>query len=125
MKAILGRLTSQQKRGNKAEQAARKYLERHHLIFLKANFHSKLGEIDLIMKDDNAFVFIEVRYRSNKTWGSALESIDTRKQQRIKKTALHYLQLNNTHDSAVRFDVIAMQADNENKLQLDWIKNAF
>ena len=125
MKAILNKLTWRQQKGYQAEQAARKYLERQDFTFLQANFHSRHGEIDLIMQDDDVIVFIEVRYRSNAQWGSALESIDSRKQARIKKTALHYLQKNNAHESAVRFDVIAMQADNDKPLETNWIKNAF
>ncbi|MBL4762884.1 MAG: YraN family protein [Gammaproteobacteria bacterium] len=125
MKAILNKLTLRQQKGYQAEQAARKYLEKQNFVFLQANFHSRHGEIDLIMQDADAIVFVEVRYRANEQWGSALESIDSRKQERIKKTALHYLHKNNAHESAVRFDVIAMQADNDKPLEINWVKNAF
>lgn len=125
MKAILNKLTSRQQKGHQAEQAAKQYLEKQGFIFMQANFHSRHGEIDLIMQDADTIVFIEVRYRTNDQWGSALESIDSRKQERIKKTALHYLHQKNAHESAVRFDVIAMQADNDKPLAINWVKNAF
>ncbi len=81
-----------------------------------------MGEIDLIMRDQDTLVFVEVRARSSSNWGGALGSINASKQKKISKTAEHYLQ---TYFRAsayppCRFDVIAIKGE-----QLEWFKAAF
>jgi len=111
--------------GQTAEDAARQYLQKQGLTFVEANFTTRLGEIDLIMKDNKTLVFVEVRLRNNKHYASALESVDFRKQTKLRKAALSYLQKEQLFDKvACRFDVIAAEADN-NTFKFQWIKNAF
>lgn len=72
------------------------------------------------MTDHHSLVIVEVRFRKNDTYGSALESITPRKQSRIIKTTHHYLSDFKT-DLAIRFDVVALSGNGD----LQWIKNAF
>lgn len=110
-------------KGKVAEQLACDYLTENGLKFIDKNFHSRYGEIDLIMQHQNTLVFIEVRYRKNLNYGGAKESITPSKQQKIQKTALFYMQQKGREYNA-RFDVIAMTGENLN-LKIEWIKNAF
>ena len=108
------------KKGEAAEELACQYLKSKGLQLVEQNYHSRFGEIDLIMMDDDVLVFIEVRYRKNANYGGAASSVSYQKQQRIHKTAMIYLQkAGNTHPA--RFDVIAIEGD----MQINWIKRAF
>lgn len=108
--------------GQWAEDLACAHLRKQGLKLLQHNYRYTNGEIDLIMQDKQTLVFIEVRYRANEQYGGSIESIDWRKQQRIIRTAQHYLQ---THQSAqqqaCRFDVVLLSG----KTQLQWIADAF
>lgn len=103
------------------EQKAKHFLELQGLRFIAQNQTFKGGELDLIMQDRSTFVFVEVRQRKNNHFGSALESIDFRKQQKWLKAANLWLaQRNQSLDTAdCRFDVIAFEGDNDPI----WIKN--
>lgn len=103
-----------------AESLAAKHLAKMGLTLVAQNYHSRFGEIDLIMRDQNTLVFIEVRQRSSNRFYGALASVDQRKQQKIILTAQHYL---STHpdDSPCRFDVVALDKDH----QIQWVKDAF
>lgn len=114
-------------KGDQIEQQVEHYLRRKGLKPLARNYSAAGGEIDLIMLHQRTLVFIEVRFRGSSRFGSAAESIDYRKQQRIIKTAAHFLQQHpNYQNFSCRFDVAACQPDNSgNSLQVDWLSNAF
>jgi len=107
-------------RGVSTEQLACEHLQASGLHLLHQNYRLKMGEIDLIMRDGDIIVFVEVRYRKTALYGGALLSIDPRKQARIIRTAQHYLQYRAPNAQA-RFDVVAVEGDND----INWIKNAF
>lgn len=109
--------------GRLAEEQAFQYLLNQGLTLVEKNYRSRYGEIDLIMQNRDTLVFVEVRYRRNNAFGGAIASIDYHKQQRIKKTALHYMQQHNSKKSG-RFDVIAISDANPAN-HIDWISNAF
>ena len=119
-------------KGRNAESHARKYLQRRGLKFVESNYRCKPGEIDLIMRDRSTIVFVEVRYRSNHNYGGALESIDLRKQRKLRAAAEHYLQHKRIGaDSACRFDVVLITGNApgsidkvDPKAHIDWIPNA-
>lgn len=112
--------------GKQAEELACHYLQQQNLELLNQNYHCRRGEIDLIMQEQQTLVFVEVRYRKNAIFGSALESVDHRKQQRIIITAEHYLLQNTQQYSDYRFDVIAiMPSQNKDAPEITWLKNAF
>jgi putative endonuclease len=112
--------------GNITETFAADYLVKQGLIIQDKNRHSRLGEIDIIMKDEDTFVFIEVKYRSSSQFGGAISAISAKKQQKIRKTAAFYLQQCglNEYNTSCRFDVVALQG-NINNLDITWLKNAF
>ena len=103
-----------------AEQLAATFLLNHGLKLVMQNYHCKFGEIDLIMKDGKTLVFVEVRLRTNSQFGSAAASITPQKQQKLLRTAQHYLQQHG--DCACRIDAILM--DKANMQHIEWIHNA-
>jgi putative endonuclease len=105
--------------GAQAEQRAAHYLQQQGLKLIAQNYRGRFGEIDLILQDGAALVFVEVRLRRNDDFGGAAASIDTRKQQRIIRTAQQYL-ADLAHIPACRFDVVLM-----NNHGMQWLKNAF
>jgi len=112
-------------RGQWAEQTALDYLVQEKLKLLSRNFHSPMGEIDLIMLDHDTIVFVEVRYRVNNSYLDVIETINKKKCSRIIKTSQQYLQANRwTSRNPCRFDVITVTGDNKNP-GIEWIKNAF
>jgi len=116
-------------KGQVFELKACRYLQQQGLTLLQRNYHSRLGEIDLIMKDANTLVFIEVRYRRSNRFGSGAESVNYRKQTRLIATAAHYLQnQQGSATQAARFDVISIGPQQGLKPGADeilWIKDAF
>lgn len=110
--------TTQQ--GQDAENRACDYLQAQGLHLLERNYRLRSGEIDIICRDATHLVFIEVRYRKNERYGGAVQSIDWRKQQRIIRTAQHYL-LRHRIDLPVRFDVVAISGTQG----IAWIQDAF
>ncbi|MBL1321592.1 MAG: YraN family protein [Methylophaga sp.] len=112
--------------GKQAEELASQYLQKQNLTLIDQNYHCRRGEIDLIMQDQHTLVFVEVRYRKNARFGSALESINHKKQAKIITTAEHYLLQSKDDYFDCRFDVIAiMPIHNSDKPEITWIKNAF
>jgi len=110
-------------RGKDAENLACKYLQTRGLQLLHRNYHSKAGEIDLILQDKDSLVFVEVRYRARAAHGSAAESVDWRKQSKLIKCARHFLQAHpDTASQACRFDVVSVSGPSD---AIDWIQNAF
>jgi putative endonuclease len=113
------------KTGQLSEKHAAIFLKRHGLKPLTKNYSCTMGEIDLIMQDQSTLVFVEVRTRHNPNYGSALESVDFKKQQKLTKTALHYLQQKNLYNRTdCRFDVVAVSHPDKTPT-FEWIKNAF
>jgi putative endonuclease len=115
--------------GNNAEKAAKRYLEKQGLKFVDKNFHCRHGEIDLIFKDKQTLVFVEVRYRKNSAYGHSIETVNTYKQQKIITAAKYYLHKHKMTESiSSRFDVIGIEEiknDKTSDQQINWIQNAF
>ncbi len=106
-------------RGAAAEQTAADYLARQGLTLVERNFRCRLGEIDLIMRDGQTLVFVEVRQRASQQFGGAAASIDSRKQQKLVATAQLYLAKSGKMPSC-RFDAVLMQGQT-----IQWIRDAF
>jgi len=113
--------------GTEAELWAQTFLEQQGLKKVTQNFRTLQGEIDLIMRDNNILVFVEVRLRSNNSHGGAKDSINYAKQQRLTKAARSYLQTEGLWDQVqCRFDAICLDKNpNNNKYQVEWLRNAF
>jgi putative endonuclease len=110
--------TARQIFGAAAEDDALEYLQRQGLSLVERNFRCKGGEIDLIMRDRQALVFVEVRKRADARHGGAAASVTARKQARLIIAAQVFLQRYRDLP-ACRFDVIAIDGK-----ELNWMKNA-
>jgi putative endonuclease len=108
--------------GRAAEERALHHLQARGLRLLDRNFRSRGGEIDLIMRQGNLLVFVEVRYRQNSNFGSPFETVTTTKQRRLITTAAHYLQQQRL-DLPCRFDVVGITGAQLE--QVEWIQDAF
>lgn len=112
-------------RGRSFEAQAKAFLKQQGLKAFHMNFTSRCGEIDIIARDGETLVFVEVRYRKNQDHGSAVATVDFHKQQKIIRTAQHFLQKNGlTNKMPCRFDVVGITGSG-NSLEFQWIKNAF
>lgn len=90
------------------EQIAQKLLRNAGYLLLELNWTTPMGEIDIIAKDKERIVFVEVRTTSNTRFGYGVQSINKRKQEQVRKLALLYLKANKIEDSSVRFDVVSV-----------------
>jgi putative endonuclease len=97
--------------GKWGEEQAEQYLLRKGMRIVERNWRIGRGEIDLIAWDGRTLVFVEVRTRAGLTFGTAAESVDWRKQRRLRELALHYLQNTRARSSDIRFDVITVFYD--------------
>ncbi|MDN3699498.1 YraN family protein [Vibrio clamense] len=116
-------LFSRRQIGNQYEALAKKHLCSQGLTFVEQNFTAKCGEIDLIMRDQQTIIFVEVKFRKNTHYGHAAEMVTPKKMHKLIKTAhLWLLQQNlSVHSTNFRFDVVAIENNSHN---IDWIKNA-
>ena len=113
-----------QRTGNEAEARACQYLTEQGLKLVTRNFHCRYGEIDLIMREQQTIVFVEVRFRKANSLVDGAQSISPAKQARLVKSASYYLQQHKFSDAIpARIDVIAVTQD-ENTHQFNWIQNA-
>ena len=94
------------RRGELGERAAKKHLQKLGLKFLAANFRSARGEIDLIFRDEDCLVFIEVKTRSSEEWSRPADAVDARKKKLLSQTALDYLWLLKNPRVKIRFDIV-------------------
>lgn len=109
--------------GIKGEEIAIKYLKNKGYIILEKNYKTYFGEIDIIAKDKNTLVFIEVKTRTNTLFGYPFESINYKKIQKLKNVALTYIKRHNLQ-LPIRFDVLSIFMKGDNK-QVQHIKDAF
>ena len=106
--------------GQLGEQKARQYLEDQGLSLICANYSAKTGELDLVMQDNETIVCIEVKYRDDDAYGSAVDFVTPSKLRKVKRTFEHYLLsrgLNPIH-TLMRVDVVALDGN-----KLNWLKN--
>jgi putative endonuclease len=114
---------SSQHIGRQAEQQARRFLRRQGLRHVASNYACKQGEIDLVMEHRDTLVFVEVRYRGNSRHGSGAESITRHKQQKLIRTAEHFLQQHPAQaNRPCRFDVVSIGGRDETP---HWLQDAF
>ncbi|MFX3631338.1 MAG: YraN family protein [Candidatus Pristimantibacillus sp.] len=116
--------------GQIGEDAACAYLEEAGYRIIERNWRCKMGEIDLIVSRDDSpelLIFVEVRTRrAGGRFGTAAESVDRRKQQKVTTTVQYYLRMNNLSGNSVRFDVIAIQLERGDIIdELKHIEEAF
>lgn len=112
-------------RGALGEKAARKYLQGQGLKYLTANFRSKRGEIDLIFRDNDCLVFVEVKTRSSEDWTRPAAAVNTRKKKLLSGCALDYLRLLRNPQIKIRFDIVEVLLGEGKVHEVRHISNAF
>lgn len=116
-------------RGHRAEDLACARLAEHGLRLRERNYRCPYGEIDLILEDGKSLVFVEVRYRRQDRFGSPAETVDGRKQRRLRAAAKHYLQRHPEDcNKPCRFDIVAITGSTEaaqSAADVRWLQNAF
>ena len=109
------------KRGVEAETMAAAFLERAGLTILARNYRCRLGEIDLVARDCETTVFVEVRSRASSAFGGAAASITGAKRQRLLKAARHYISRQRSLPQC-RFDALLIEGDPP---RIEWLRDAF
>lgn len=114
--------TPRQLSGAAAEARAEAWLIARGLEALDRNVRYRAGELDLVMRDGETIVFVEVRQRASAGWGGAAASVDARKQSRLRRAAQLFLlaRCGDRAWPACRFDVVAIDGG-----RIDWIRDAF
>lgn len=118
------RRTPKQNTGDSGESLALSFLLKKGYQPVTRNYHSRYGEIDLIVRNDEFIVFVEVKTRGIRSADDPAAFVDRRKQQRVIKTAFVYLE-ENASDLQPRFDVIGISLDPSGSFRLEHIENAF
>ena len=106
--------------GKVGEKQAVKYLKSQKYKILEKNYTTHLGEIDIICKDKEFTVFVEVKTRATDAFGAPSEAVNKRKQQKYFKVATEYLMRNNLLETPCRFDVVEIENG-----KINHIKDAF
>ena len=109
--------------GKNGEDIAANFLNQKGYTILDRNFNSWWGEIDIIAKDKNEIVFVEVKTRSSKEYGNASEAVDAKKKKHLLKTIEYYIYCNNLQNSFIRIDVIEVYFSG-GKVKINHIKKA-
>lgn len=113
--------------GTLGEKEAGTYLKEQGYKILTRNFRvGKMGEIDIIGKDGDTLCFIEVKTRSNRSFGTPAQAVSDQKQATITRIAQIYIQNNKYYDVPVRFDIVELMMDRTGNVKdISLIKNAF
>ncbi|RKF15898.1 YraN family protein [Alginatibacterium sediminis] len=108
----------------RAEQQAARYLQGQGLTLVERNFSCRCGEIDIVARDQSVWVFAEVKFRSQQTFGGVDHAISKAKQRKIINTAEFYLHNKglNINNLQIRFDAVLIE---NQEPRLRWLKNAF
>lgn len=110
--------------GKIGEELAVAHLKKMKYKILERNYKCPLGEMDLVARDKNTLVFIEVKTRKTKDFGGPAAAVDLRKQRQLSKVALHYLNQKKLNNIPARFDVVAIELIGSTP-QVEVIPNAF
>jgi putative endonuclease len=117
---------SSSKKGHEGEDLACDYLLKKGLDIINRNYHyGKTGEIDIVAKDGDIIVFIEVKYRKNLEYGEPEYGITKNKMKQLRKLAEAYLFDKNITDTDCRFDVVAILELEKGKPKVNYYQNAF
>ena len=110
--------------GRFREELAKERLKKLGYRILETNYRCSLGEIDVVAKDGDVLVFVEIKTRKDRSLGEAKEAVHKRKQGQLSRVALAYLKSNHLLGSKARFDVVAIGVS-RGKEEIEIVKNAF
>ena len=111
--------------GQLGERAARRHLQRLGLKFLTANFRTDRGEIDLIFRDGDCLVFVEVKTRSSEEWMRPAAAVDGERRWRLTRAGLDYLHLLRNPPIKVRFDIVEVLLEDGSVHEVRHLPNTF
>lgn len=111
--------------GRLGERAAKRHLQHQGMKFLTANFKSARGEIDLVFRDRDCLVFIEVKTRSSEAWGRPAAAVDHERRSRLTRAGLDYLRLLKHPPAKVRFDVVEVLLADGRVSEIRHLPNSF
>jgi len=117
-------LNRRQRFGKAGESVAARYLRKHGYRILEQNYRTRMGEIDIVARDGDTIVFVEVKARKNSRFGSPKWAVTSRKQKTISMVALQYLKATDQSQCRARFDVVAIRSESGSP-EIELIKNAF
>ena len=109
--------------GNKGEDIAADFLKKKGYKIIQRNYKTPLGEADIVAKDKNIIVFVEVKARSSNVFGQPFEAVNHRQQEKLKKIALYYLK-HNKIELPVRFDIVSI-ISRDGKAEVNHMPGAF
>ena len=112
------------KYGKESESVAAKFLKKKGYKILEQNYRNKLGEIDIIAKDKDTIVFVEVKARKSRYYGHAKWAVTPKKQKKVSMVALFYLKATCQNQKKARFDVVTIHTEASHP-EIEVIKNAF
>ncbi len=95
--------------GHEGEEVAVRFLQKRGYVILARNFRTARGEVDIIARQKDTLVFIEVKARSGSQFGTPALAVDPRKQEKISRVALLYLSQEYPEGCPCRFDVVTVQ----------------
>jgi len=110
--------------GQDSENFAVEFLQKNGYTIIQRNYRIRGGEIDIIAKENDTLVFIEVKSRTSTRYGHAIESLSHQQQKRLYKTAITYLHEHKMKNQRARFDVVAIQKNQYPGTEIRLIKNA-
>jgi putative endonuclease len=114
------------RRGVFGEKLACRYLKHNGYKILFCNFRGRSGgEIDVVCRDNDTLVFVEVKTRGREDFGRPFEAVDREKRKRISRGALAWLRMLDNPDILFRFDVVEVIIADDRKARVELIKNAF
>ena len=113
------------RRGAVGEEAARKHLRQLGLKFLTANYRSSRGEIDVVFRDEDCLIFVEVKTRSREDWVRPAAAVNARKKRLLSLTALDYLRLLGNPPLKFRFDIVEVLLRDGKVREVRHLPNAF
>ena len=111
--------------GALGERVAKQHLKRKGLKFLTANFRSQRGEIDLVFREGDCLVFVEVKTRSSEQWMRPAAAVDATRRRRLTRTGLDYLHLLKNPPIKVRFDIVEVLLEDSSVREVRHLVNAF
>ncbi len=117
-------LNKKQQFGRESESIAARYLKKQGYKILEQNYRTKIGEIDIIARDKQTLVFVEVKARKSDRFGNPKWAVTPKKQRKISMIALYYLKLTKQSNVKARFDVVTISHE-QDKPKVEIVKNAF
>jgi len=111
--------------GKLGERAAKKFLRRAGLKFLAANFRTSRGETDLIFREADCLVFVEVKTRSSEDWTRPAAAVNAERRRRLTHCALDYLRLLKNPTVKIRFDIVEVLLTGDTIREIRHLPNTF